>query len=149
MNEANVEIRYILKFYYKKGKNATQAAKKNYDVYGTNVVSVRLAQNWCQRCQFDYVVFVLEGTESRSHDGRIDQRALTNLSDIKLLGVCLWEHVSRRYGHGHRIGGDRHCHDIVDNVSLRPAPNERAGFKSQAPSVLWKDCGGRGSVTIK
>ncbi|KAL0883504.1 hypothetical protein ABMA27_016869 [Loxostege sticticalis] len=34
MSESNEEIRYILKFYYKKGKNATQAAKKNCDVYG-------------------------------------------------------------------------------------------------------------------
>jgi len=29
MSENKEEIRYILKFYYKKGKNATQTAKKN------------------------------------------------------------------------------------------------------------------------
>ncbi|KAJ0176678.1 hypothetical protein K1T71_007857 [Dendrolimus kikuchii] len=49
--ESNEEIRYILKFYYKKGKNATQAAKKNCDVYGPNAVSVRVAQIWFKRFQ--------------------------------------------------------------------------------------------------
>ncbi|KAJ0174870.1 hypothetical protein K1T71_009978 [Dendrolimus kikuchii] len=52
MSESNEEIRYILKFYYKKGKNATQAAKKNCDVYGTNAISVRVAQIWFKRFQF-------------------------------------------------------------------------------------------------
>lgn len=42
----NKEIRYILKFYYKKGKNATQA-----DVYGHDAVSVRVAQSWFKRFQ--------------------------------------------------------------------------------------------------
>ncbi|GBP11395.1 Histone-lysine N-methyltransferase SETMAR [Eumeta japonica] len=51
MSESNIEIRYILKFYYKKGKNATQAAKKICDVYGPNAVSVRVAQNWFKRFQ--------------------------------------------------------------------------------------------------
>ncbi|KAJ0179306.1 hypothetical protein K1T71_005018 [Dendrolimus kikuchii] len=49
--ESNEEIRYILKFYYKKGKNATQAAKKICDVYGPNAVSVRVAQIWFKRFQ--------------------------------------------------------------------------------------------------
>lgn len=51
MSESKEEIRYILKFYYKKGKNATQAAKKNCDVYGPNAVSVRVAQVWFKRFQ--------------------------------------------------------------------------------------------------
>jgi len=42
MSENKEEIRYILKFYYKKGKNATQAAKKICDVYGHDTVSVRV-----------------------------------------------------------------------------------------------------------
>ncbi|KAJ0178217.1 hypothetical protein K1T71_006040 [Dendrolimus kikuchii] len=49
--ESNEEIRYILKFYYKKDKNATQAAKKICDVYGPNAVSVRVAQIWFKRFQ--------------------------------------------------------------------------------------------------
>ena len=51
MSESNEEIRYILKFYYKKGKNATQAAKKICDVYGPSAVSVRVAQIWFKRFQ--------------------------------------------------------------------------------------------------
>ncbi|GBP21470.1 Histone-lysine N-methyltransferase SETMAR [Eumeta japonica] len=51
MNEFNVEIQYIMKFYYKKGKNATQASKKICDFYGPNAVSVRLAQDWVKRFQ--------------------------------------------------------------------------------------------------
>ena len=51
MSESNEEIRYILKFYYEKGKNATQAAKKICDVYGPSAVSVRVAQIWFKRFQ--------------------------------------------------------------------------------------------------
>jgi len=51
MSENKEEIRYILKFYYKKGNNATQAAKKNCDVYGHDAVSVRVAQSWFKRFQ--------------------------------------------------------------------------------------------------
>jgi len=40
MSENKVEIRYILKFYYKKGKNAIQIAKKICDVYGHDAVRV-------------------------------------------------------------------------------------------------------------
>ncbi|XP_014602089.1 PREDICTED: histone-lysine N-methyltransferase SETMAR-like isoform X2 [Polistes canadensis] len=51
MSENKEEIRYILKFYYKKGKNATQAAKRICDVYGHDAVSVRVAQSWFKRFQ--------------------------------------------------------------------------------------------------
>jgi len=50
MGENKEEIRYILKFYYKKGKNAT--AKKICDVYGHDAVSVRVTQSWFKRFQF-------------------------------------------------------------------------------------------------
>ena len=46
MSEPKKEIRYILKFYFKEGKNATQAAKKICDVYEPSAVSVRVAQIW-------------------------------------------------------------------------------------------------------
>ncbi|EFN69608.1 hypothetical protein EAG_10774, partial [Camponotus floridanus] len=51
MSEEKEEIRYILKFYFKKGKNATQAAKKICDVYGHDAVSIRVAQIWFKRFQ--------------------------------------------------------------------------------------------------
>ncbi|GBP13705.1 hypothetical protein EVAR_7944_1 [Eumeta japonica] len=53
MSESNVEIRYILKFYYKNGTNAIQVAKKICDFYRSNAVSVRVAQNWFKRFQSD------------------------------------------------------------------------------------------------
>jgi len=46
ISENKEEIRYILKFYYKEGKNATQTAKKICDVYGYDAVSVPVTQNF-------------------------------------------------------------------------------------------------------
>ncbi|CAH2264971.1 jg5038 [Pararge aegeria aegeria] len=51
MSKSNEEIRYILKFYYKIGKNAMQAAKKICDVYGPSAATVRVAQIWFKRFQ--------------------------------------------------------------------------------------------------
>jgi len=42
MSENKEEIRYILKFYYKKEKNATQAARKICDVYEHDAVSIHV-----------------------------------------------------------------------------------------------------------
>jgi len=47
MSENKEKIRYILKFYYKK---RTQA-KKIYDIYGHDAVSVHIAQSWFKRFQ--------------------------------------------------------------------------------------------------
>lgn len=44
MSEFNNKNQYILKFYYKKRKNATLASKSICDVYGPNTVYVRVAQ---------------------------------------------------------------------------------------------------------
>jgi len=51
MNKNKEKIRYTLKFYYKKEKNATQAAKKICDIYGHDAVLVRMAQSWFKRFQ--------------------------------------------------------------------------------------------------
>lgn len=53
MSESNERIRYILKFYYKKGKNATQAAKKLCDIDAPNAMSVRVTQSRFKRFQFE------------------------------------------------------------------------------------------------
>ena len=59
-------------FYYKKGKNATQAAKNFFHVYGPNAVSVRVPQSWFKRFQsenFD----VNDATRSgRPHTDKVD-----------------------------------------------------------------------------
>ena len=46
MSKNKKEVSYVLKFYYKKGKNATQSAKKICDIYGYDAVSIRMAQSW-------------------------------------------------------------------------------------------------------
>ncbi|GBP43154.1 hypothetical protein EVAR_26828_1 [Eumeta japonica] len=51
MTESNVEIRYSLEFYYVKGKNSMQAAKKICNVYRPNAVPARVAQNSFKRFQ--------------------------------------------------------------------------------------------------
>jgi len=55
MSENKGEIRYILKFYYKKGKNAIQATKKICDVYGHDAVLVHMAQSWFKRFQSNFL----------------------------------------------------------------------------------------------
>ena len=45
-NVCDEEIRYILKFYHKKDKNATNATNKICAVYGPNEVSIRIVQMW-------------------------------------------------------------------------------------------------------
>ena len=39
-------VRYILLHYFRKGKNAVQARKKLYDVYGEKSLTERQCQNW-------------------------------------------------------------------------------------------------------
>jgi len=48
--ENKEEIRYILKFYYEKGKNATQAANK-FVMFMDDAILVRVAQSWFKRFQ--------------------------------------------------------------------------------------------------
>jgi len=50
MSENKKEIWYILKFYYKKREECTQA-KKIYDVNRHDAVSVRVVQSWFKRFQ--------------------------------------------------------------------------------------------------
>jgi len=40
-----------LKFYYKKGKNVIQVAKKICNVYGHDAILERVAQSWFKRFQ--------------------------------------------------------------------------------------------------
>ena len=44
MNVCDEKIRYILKFYYKKRKNATNAVNKICVIYRPNAISIRVAQ---------------------------------------------------------------------------------------------------------
>ena len=40
------QFRRILLYYFRKGKNAVQARKKLYDVYGEKSLTERQCQNW-------------------------------------------------------------------------------------------------------
>ena len=42
-------FRHILLYYFRKGKNAVQAQKKLYDVYGEKSLTERQCQNWFAR----------------------------------------------------------------------------------------------------
>ena len=42
-------FRHILLYYFRKGKNAVQARKKLYDVYGEKSLTERECQNWFPR----------------------------------------------------------------------------------------------------
>ena len=46
--------RHILLYYFRKGKNAVQARKKLYDVYGDKSLTERHFQNWFARFRSGY-----------------------------------------------------------------------------------------------
>lgn len=49
MSEISEEIRYVMLFYYKKGKNAAQTCRQICEVYGADAVSERRTQEWFVR----------------------------------------------------------------------------------------------------
>jgi len=53
MSEISEEIRYVMLFYYKKGKNAAQTCRKICEVYGADAVSERRSG------LFDFVLEIL------------------------------------------------------------------------------------------
>jgi len=79
MSENKKEIRYISKFYYKKGKNTIQIAKKICDVYGHDAVSIRVA------LQADSSVFNLKVLISKMHLPLVDQSLEKSMKSWKKL----------------------------------------------------------------
>ena len=61
-------FRYILLYYFRKGKNAVQARKKLYDVYGKKSLIKRQCQNWFAR--FRSGDFDLKDTPCSGHKDR-------------------------------------------------------------------------------
>ncbi|KAL6417025.1 hypothetical protein ACFW04_014734 [Cataglyphis niger] len=45
----NEHFRHILLYYFRKGKNAVQAAKKLRDVYGNEALKERQYRNWFEK----------------------------------------------------------------------------------------------------
>ena len=112
MSENNEEIRYILKFLYKKGKNATQATNEICEVYGDDAVSVRVAQQWF----------------ARFRSGNFD------VKDAPRSGRPIVEKVDEIM---EKIDQDRHisCHDIAKalNIHHQTVLNhlKKAGYKKK------------------
>lgn len=77
MSKNKEKIRYILKFYYKKGKNTIQIAKKIY-VYEHDAVSVYVVQSWFKR--FHLKILML-----KMHLGLVDQSLEKSLKSRKKL----------------------------------------------------------------
>jgi len=73
MSKNKEEIRYLWKFYYKKEKNAIQAAKKICDVYGHDAVSIRVAQSWLKRFQSGNFDVKDASCSSRPITGKADE----------------------------------------------------------------------------
>ena len=49
MERSNEKLRYILQYYYVKGKNAAQAYEKVCAVYGKSILSKSAEQKWLAR----------------------------------------------------------------------------------------------------
>jgi len=49
MEENKVHFRHLMLFFYRKGKNATQAANKICAVYGEGAVAERIVRKWFAR----------------------------------------------------------------------------------------------------
>ena len=49
MEKSNEKLRYILQYYYDKGKNAAQTCGKICAVYGESILSKSAAQKWFAR----------------------------------------------------------------------------------------------------
>lgn len=90
------EIRYILKFYFLKGKNATQAVKKICGVYGAKTVSERTAREWFGRFRggnFDVTDAPRSGRPIVDKDFEIQKiiekdRHISSYDIAESLGIC-------------------------------------------------------------
>ena len=52
MEEQDAHFRHILLYYFRKGKNASQARKKSCAVYGNEALKERQCQNWFTKFRF-------------------------------------------------------------------------------------------------
>ena len=105
MSEISEEIRYVMLFYYKKGKNATQTCRKICEVYDVDAVNERRTQEWFIRFHsgnFD----VKDRPRSTSHwksDDEIlqlvEQDRHVNCQEIanalRINHVTIWNHLKK------------------------------------------------------
>ncbi len=130
MDGPKLEIRVLLRHYWKLRYKATAAARKICEVEGEGVVSTRTAQNWFKR--FDEGRTSLEDNARSGRPTEIDSDALreaveanTGVSTRRLsndLGVS----KSSVANHLHRLGKvHRSCRFVPHELTEAPQKNEK------------------------
>ena len=99
-------FRHILLYYYRKGKNAVQALKKLYDVYGEKSSTERQCQNWFARFRsgdFDLKDAPRSGRPTEVDDDKIkamieNNRCITTWEigeKLNILHTCIEKHLEQ------------------------------------------------------
>ena len=73
MEPTNEQFRHILLYYSRKGKNATQVAKKLRDVLGDEALKGRQCQNWFRKFRSGVFSFKDEPRSGRPNEVDDDQ----------------------------------------------------------------------------
>lgn len=99
------EIRYVMLYYYRKGKNAAKTARKICDLYGPDAVSTRTAQEWFSRFRsgnFDVKDAPRSGRPSINTNGVIElveqnrELSCKEIADtLNLARVTVWDRLKK------------------------------------------------------
>jgi len=80
MEENKVHFRHLMLFFYRKGKNATQAANKICAVYGEGAVAERAVRKWFARFKAgDFKSLHLENQEPSGRPSITDEDQIKTL----------------------------------------------------------------------
>ncbi|EFN81530.1 Histone-lysine N-methyltransferase SETMAR, partial [Harpegnathos saltator] len=79
MEEQDVHLRHILLYYFRKGKNASQAHKKLCAVYGNEALKERQCQNWFAR--FRSGDFSLKNAQRSGRPVEVDETHIKAIID--------------------------------------------------------------------
>ena len=99
-------FRHILLYYFRKGKNAVQARKKFYDVYGEKSLIERQCQNWFARFrfrEFDLKDAPRSRLQTEVHDDKIEAMIENNRRNkrreitgkLNILHACVERHLKQ------------------------------------------------------
>ena len=128
MSEISEEIRYVMLFYYKKGKNAAQTCRKICEVYGVDAVNERRTQEWFIRFRsgnFD----VKDRPRSTSHwksDDEIlqlvEQVSCQEIANaLRINHVTVWNHL-KKTGYAKKldvwVSHELTQRNLIDRISI-------------------------------
>ena len=122
MNQEKIIIRGLLRHYWKKGQNATTAAREICKVEGENVVNARTAQRWFER--FGKGDMTLEDDDRSGRPITVDDEALLeaiehqpNVSTRKLSSELGTSHmtISRRFNQLGLV--NRRCQEVPHELT--------------------------------